>query len=60
MVQPSPYTIFMSMLLWIVWTFLYDLSDVVPDPSEVDPVSLLPSDANLSRVKQGMSVLLSR
>ena len=36
------------------------LFDVVPDPSEVDPVSLLRSDANLSGVKQDMSVLLSR
>ena len=36
------------------------LSDVVPGASTVYPSSLVPSDADLSRVKQDMSILISR
>ena len=36
------------------------LSDVVPGASTVDPSSLVTSDADLSHVKQDMSILISR
>ncbi len=36
------------------------LSDVVPGTSTVDPISLMPSDADLSSVKRDMSILISR